>query len=82
MIRIVTVNSDSRFILRTVGLAPHSEISVEMADSDLAGEAETFLAYVSNYLTTSGKQIHSGETMAYGYWLTKFQSQDQRNLGI
>jgi hypothetical protein len=83
MIRFVTEKqSDSQFSIRTVGLsaAGHSEIRADVLDATLIGESEQFLDYVSHYLRTSGKHIGSGETMAYGYWLVKFQGADQNTL--
>jgi hypothetical protein len=44
------------------------------------GEAEEFLNYVTHYVTTSGKRIGPGETMAYGYWLVKFERADDNTL--
>lgn len=76
MIKLVTERSNSDLIVETAGLAlmSHPEIRVTIAEPDLSMEAEDFLRYVSNYVSTSGKRIRSGETMAYGYWLLKFQS--------
>jgi hypothetical protein len=67
--------SDSHFTMRTEGLNTigHPEITVEFNDSELTREAEAFLNYVSDYLTKSGRKLGTGETMAYGYWITKFQ---------
>lgn len=67
-------HEDKRITVRTVGLKSmeHAEISVAV-DAGLLEEAERFLKYASDYLLSSGKRIKSGETMAYGYWLVKFQ---------
>jgi hypothetical protein len=66
---------DSNLTIRTVGLstAGHPEILVEFDDLDLREEAETFLNHVADYLTNSGRKLRPGETMAYGYWITRFQ---------
>jgi hypothetical protein len=83
MIRLVTEKqSDSRSSIKTVGLASggHSELRAEVLDPELMEEAEGFLNYVSHYVTTSGKRISPGETMAYGYWLVKFQSANDNTL--
>ena len=48
-------------------------------EADLIDEAERFLEFAANYLLSSGKQIKPGETMAYGYWLVKFQGTEQEN---
>ncbi len=76
MIRIHSrKHSDSLSTMRTDGLqrAGHPELEVEFDDSQLADAAEDFLYYVSNYLQESGRRLCPGETMAFGYWLTKFQ---------
>jgi hypothetical protein len=76
MIKLVTEKrADSLFAIRTDGLVSlgHSELSAEVLDSGLIGEADEFLNYVSHYVTTSRRRINSGETIAYGYWLTRFQ---------
>ncbi len=70
--------SDHRFTVCTEGLkaSGHSEISIDF-EARLIEEAERFLEFASNYLLSSGKQIKPGETMAYGYWLVKFQEAEQ-----
>ena len=81
MINLVRVEqSDYRFTVRTEGLraSGHQEISVEV-DGGLLEESERFLKYVSAYLSNPGKHIKPGETMAYGYWLEKFQEAKQGN---
>jgi hypothetical protein len=78
MIKLVTKRgSDSAFVIQTAGLKSvgHREISVRVLDPGLSGEAEQFLNYVSNYLTSCERQIAPGETLAYGYWLVKFQQE-------
>jgi hypothetical protein len=80
MINLVTVGqSGSRFSIQTLGLskAGHREIRVGVLDPALAEECKHFLNYISGYVMTSGKQILSGETMAYGYWLVKFQGTEE-----
>jgi hypothetical protein len=82
MIKVIAKRGADFAVIRTEGLKSvgHSEIHVEVADPGAIREAEEFLNYVSGYVTTSGKQIRSGETMAYGYWLVKFQDADQNAL--
>src|ERR1700733_7807381 len=83
MIRLVTERqSDSQSSIRTIGLASvgHSELRAEIRDPELMGEAEEFLNYVTHYVTTSGKRIGPGETMAYGYWLPEVGGAEQKNL--
>src|SRR5947209_3194168 len=78
MIRITHEPSNSGCMLKTSGLHSkgHNEISVSVEDSTLIEEAEQFLRFASDYLITGTKQIRAGETMAYGYWLVKFQGSD------
>jgi hypothetical protein len=82
MIEVKIKNLKSHFLVRTAGLTSlaDSEISVEVAEASLVPMAEEFLQYVSNYLASSGKQIRSGETLAYGYWLVKFEAADDGSL--
>jgi hypothetical protein len=58
----------------------HPELVVEVHDSELTEESERFLKYVSDYVTNSGATLQSGETMAYGYWLTKFENGGEGRL--
>ena len=75
MSKVLTELADSHFRMRTVGLstAGKPEIVVEFNDWELNSGVEVFLNYVSYYLTSSGGNLRPGETMAYGYWMTKFQ---------
>lgn len=61
--------------VRTQGLSAdaHPELRVSVADMSLLGECETFLKFVADYVGR-GARIRPGETLAYGYWLTKFSS--------
>ena len=63
----------------TEGLAAsgHPELSVEVADRALVPQGEGFLQYVIAYLQQSGTRIRSGETLRYGYWMTKFLGDDR-----
>jgi hypothetical protein len=78
MIRLVTERqSDSQSGIRTIGLASvgHSELRAEVRDPELMGEAEEFLNYVTHYVTTSGKRINPGETIAYPSFPERMQQQ-------
>ena len=61
---------------QTRGLAQHGhpDLRVEVADESLVPEAERFLRFVAEYLMRDKARILSGQTLAYGYWLTKFVS--------
>jgi hypothetical protein len=60
--------------VRTSGLAraSHPELRASVADAALLGEARAFLGYVLAYLR-GGARLRAEETLAYGYWLTKFR---------
>lgn len=83
MIRILThKQSDSQLTMRTEGLSTigHSEVQVEFHDSELIGEAEGFLRYVSDYVMKSGTKLCAGQTMRYGYWITEFRNAGENTL--
>jgi len=69
----VTTSSDGHAV-ETNGLADtgYPEFRVRVNNPSLLFEAENFLHFVVDYLSQTGKKIVSGETLAYGYWLTKF----------
>src|SRR5258708_37322792 len=74
--------SDSQFAMRTEGLRTtgHSEVLVEFNDKGLVGEAEQFLLFVSDCVMKSPTRLRSGETMRYGYWITKFEETAENTL--
>jgi len=76
MIRISTHGSADGGTVRTEGLRSHAlpEIEASVSHSDLIEPARHYLLYVANYLVKYEKSIRPGETLAYGYWLTKFES--------
>lgn len=83
MIRLVSEKqSDSQISVRTAGLVSsgNSEIRADVRSPEFLGEAEQFLSFVANYLTTSGNRIRPGETVPYGYWLVKFQEGSSKTL--
>ncbi len=45
-------------------------------------EAERFLGFVSRYILRAKVTIRDGETLAYGYWLTKFVAVNAGNLDV
>lgn len=67
---------------RTSGLVDqgHPEIWVAVDDPALLPESESFLCYVAAYIQHSQAQIKAGQTLAYGYWLVKFQARNDRML--
>jgi hypothetical protein len=80
---VASENRDGQITVRTVGLnstIKHPEIRVEIRNLELKEEAEAFLRYVSDYLTQYGKRILPGETLAYGYWLVKFEGTEPNCL--
>jgi hypothetical protein len=84
MIQLVaSKNQNGQIVIRTEGLTStieHPEICVGIHDPKLRAEAESFLRFVSDYLTQSQKQICAGETLAYGYWLVKFKQAEPNAL--
>src|SRR3569833_4543219 len=46
------------------------ELSASVVDLRLAAGCEKYIRFVAQYLL-DGNDIRSGETLAYGYWLTK-----------
>ncbi len=68
--------------VKTSGLAARDrhELSVKVTDPLLLGEVESYLHYVLSYMTDHNARIQPGETLAYGYWLTKFELGDDRFL--
>lgn len=55
-----------------MGARGQAEIRVSVNAALLLPEGENFLRFVADYLAQSGRSIHPGETMNYGYWLVKF----------
>jgi hypothetical protein len=70
--------------VRTKGLraAGHPEITVTVGTASLLPDAGTFLDFVVRYLSESGSMLKSGETLTYGYWLTKFIGTAEGNLEV
>lgn len=70
--------------LMTRGLAAegHPEIKVGGVPPPLRAEAEGFLRFVAGYVAGQGARISPGETLAYGYWLTKFVEAGDRHLEV
>lgn len=61
--------------VRTRGLssAAHPELRASVADASLLGECEAFIRYLLAYLR-QGARLRDEETLAYGYWLTRFRA--------
>jgi len=61
--------------ISTVGLPLRGlpEIRVEVNSPALVEEGESFLRFVTEYLFQSGRRIEPSDTLAYGYWVVKFQ---------
>ena len=81
--------SDIEFItdglrIRTEGLADegHPELSLTLTDPALLSDGKDFLLYAVTYITQQGVKLQPGETLAYGYWLTKFELGDDRFLQV
>jgi hypothetical protein len=65
----------------TVGLIKQTgyELSASVTDSLLIEDCREFLEFVANYLL-AGNPLRAGETLMYGYWLTKAQLDDKRRM--
>jgi hypothetical protein len=76
MIEVVTHGLVGSLAVRTEGLRLHSksELQAEVKTLDLVQPAKDYLIFVANYLLKSGNTIRAGQTLAYGYWLTKFEN--------
>lgn len=71
-------------VLETSGLAKRSlrELRISVNDPTLVDESEALLRFVSAYLTQGKASINPGETLAYGYWLVKFEVSDDGLLEV
>jgi hypothetical protein len=76
MIKLSTRGSGDSLTVRTDGLRLHSlpELEAPVAAPDLIDSAKAFLVFVSEYLLKGKRLINPGETLAYGYWMTRFES--------
>ena len=74
MIKVSTHGAGGLLTVRTEGLLSHSlpELEASVATQELVDSAKAFLFFVTDYLLKEGKTIRPGETLAYGYWMTKF----------
>jgi hypothetical protein len=72
-INLVKFNIDGLKVY-TSGLTTikHPELMVYVNDPTLISEAEIFLRYICRYIYESKVRLEAGQTLAYGYWLTKF----------
>lgn len=61
--------------VKTSGLAKrsHPELRVSLTTPELTKEGGAFLEFVVDYLIKHKTKINPGETLAYGYWLVKFE---------
>lgn len=68
----------------TVGLFLRGlpEIRIDVNSPSLLGECEPFLRFVTDYLSQTGARIELGETMAYGYWLVRFQEATENLMAV
>lgn len=67
--------------MTTVGLEQTVgyEICAAVDDANLREECREFLLFVSRYIE-EGNQIQPGETLGYGYWITKAVADDSGKL--
>jgi len=78
---VIEEETSASVSLRTQGLDAlgHPEIVVSVDDPTLKQEAEEFLFFVCHNVE-QGNKLRPGETMPYGYWLTKFQGRNSTTL--
>jgi hypothetical protein len=55
---------------------------VEVTSAALVTEAEEYLRYVARYVEDQSVTLKKGETLAYGYWLTRLEEADARTLEV
>ncbi|WP_143694913.1 immunity protein Imm33 domain-containing protein [Variovorax sp. JS1663] len=80
--KIDILDSPDRLTKTTKGLASHDpgyEISASVSSPELGEHCEEFVRFIAEYVL-SGNSIRAGETLAYGYWLTKAELTDGRTL--
>jgi hypothetical protein len=77
------ISSDDGLNLTTVGLQETAgyEICAAIDDTNLRDECHGFLTFVASYIN-SGHRIQSGETLGYGYWITKAIGENGGNLSF
>ena len=63
--------------VRTVGLSArgHPEVSATVSSADLRAGCEHFVRFVAAYVE-NGAHIRPGETLRYGYWITRFEGDE------
>lgn len=75
------ISSDDGLTMTTVGLCSEGgpEICATVDDISLSDECRQFILFVSAYIA-EGHQIQPGETLGYGYWITKATADDKGRL--
>jgi len=69
--------------VRATGIARgHSDLVVEVAETSLVTAAEDYLRYVAGYVEDQSVTLKKGETLPYGYWLTRFEEAAARRLEV
>jgi hypothetical protein len=75
------IASDDGLTMTTLGLRSSGglEICATADDIDLMEECRRFLLFAAAYIE-DGNQIMAGETLGYGYWITKAMADDKCGL--
>ncbi len=62
-------------VAETLGLRQrnHPELRINAGAPRFLPDAQAFLEFVVRYMEQTNARIKPGETLAYGYWLTKFE---------
>jgi len=74
-------SNNNGYTNETIGLTAlyGFELSASIDDLALKNECKKFISFVADYISDSNT-IHSGDTLRYGYWLTKAVLNDQKKM--
>jgi hypothetical protein len=76
MHQIEFIRTGKQIETKGLGIVGLQELRIEVSELGLIPYAESLVHFVTKYLHETGRTIAAGETMAYGYWLVKFQRAD------
>lgn len=67
--------ADKPLSFETSGMAEHGypELRANVDEPNLSASCAAFLKHIANYVLRDSVEIKSDQTLAYGYWLTKFK---------
>lgn len=79
---ISLLDSNDHLTKKTDGLVAAGfdyEISATVSAPELSEQCGEFVRFIADYVA-AGNRVESGQTLAYGYWLTKAELVDNRTL--